>query len=328
MWDEGVPYQHLNVMCRVPDGVKYSDSERPRMPPMPSPGLPAWASVLLALTVGLAVLYSLVIASLFLLQRQILFRPAQDRPDFARVEVAGLEEVALPTADGLRLLAWFLPPRGEGPVLLFLHGNGGHIGHRTERIRRFAAQGWGVLLVEYRGYGGTPGTPSEAGLRLDAAAGLAALRARGIADGRIVLWGESLGSGLATWLAAREPVGAVVLETPYTSITAVAKRRYPFAPVDALLRDRFDSLVHMPAIRSPVLVLVAGRDVIVPPDMGHAIHAAAPDGELWVAEQGGHTDLMQHGSIEAVAAFLRRRLPAMPTADGLLRPAGVATTMP
>ncbi|MCX7375885.1 MAG: alpha/beta hydrolase [Alphaproteobacteria bacterium] len=295
---------------------------------MPSPGLPAWASVLLALAAGLAALYGIVIASLFLLQRQILFRPAQDRPDFARVEVAGLEEVALPTADGLRLLAWFLPPRGEGPVLLFLHGNGGHIGHRTERIRRFAAQGWGVLLVEYRGYGGTPGTPSEAGLRLDAAAGLAALRARGIADGRIVLWGESLGSGLATWLAAREPVGAVVLETPYTSITAVAKRRYPFAPVDALLRDRFDSLVHMPAIRSPVLVLVAGRDVIVPPDMGHAIHAAAPDGELWVAEQGGHTDLMQHGAIEAVAGFLRRRLPAMPTADGLPRPAGVATTVP
>jgi pimeloyl-ACP methyl ester carboxylesterase len=298
------------------------------MPPMPSPGLPAWASVLLALAAGLAALYSLVIASLFLLQRQILFRPAQDRPDFARVEVAGLEEVALPTADGLRLLAWFLPPRGEAPVLLFLHGNGGHIGHRTERIRRFAAQGWGVLLVEYRGYGGTPGMPSEAGLRLDAAAGLAALRGHGITDGRIVLWGESLGSGLATWLAARERVGAVVLETPYTSITAVAKRRYPFAPVDALLRDRFDSLVHMPAIRSPVLVLVAGRDVIVPPDMGHAIHAAAPDGELWVAEQGGHTDLMQHGSIEAVAAFLRRRLPAAGQADGLPRPAGIATTVP
>ena len=291
---------------------------------MPSSGLPAWASLLLAAAAALAVLYAVVITALFLLQRQILFRPAQDRPDAALAGLAGLEEVAVPTADGLRLLAWFLPPRGEGPVLLFLHGNGGHIGHRTERLRRFAAQGWGVLLVGYRGYGGTPGTPSEAGLRLDAAAGLAALRGRGIADGRIVLWGESLGSGLATWLAAREPVGAVVLETPYTSIAAIAKRRYPFAPVDVLLRDRFDSLVHMPAIRSPVLVLVAGRDVVVPPDMGHAIHAAAPDAELWVAAEGGHIDLMQHGSIEAVAEFLRRRL----LADGLPRPAGVATTVP
>ncbi len=295
---------------------------------MPSPGLPIWASFLLAAAVGLAVLYAVVIAALFLLQRQILFRPAQDRPDFARVELAGLEEVTVPTSDGLRLLAWFLPPQGEGPVMLFLHGNGGHIGHRTERIRRFAAEGWGVLLVGYRGYGGTPGTPSEAGLRLDAAAGLAALRGRGIADGRIVLWGESLGSGLATWLAAHEPVGAVVLETPYTSIAAVAKRRYPFAPVDALLRDRFDSLVHMPAIHSPVLVLVAGRDVVVPPDMGHAIHAAGHDAELWVAAEGGHTDLVQHGSVEAVAGFLRRRLPAAARTGGLPRPAGVATTVP
>ena len=295
---------------------------------MPSPGLPAWTTVLLAAAAGLATLYAIVIAALFFLQRQILFRPAQDRPEAARVDLAGLEEVAVPTADGLRLLAWFVPPRGQGPVLLLLHGNGGHIGHRTERLRRFAAQGWGVLLLEYRGYGGTAGAPSEAGLRLDAAAGLAALRGRGIADGRIVLWGESLGSGLATWLAAREPVGAVVLETPYTSVAAVAKRRYPFAPVEALMRDRFDSLVHMPAIRSPVLVLVAGRDVVVPPDMGHAIHAAAPDGELWVAAEGGHTDLVQHGSVEAVAGFLRRRLAAVPAADGLPRPAGVATTVP
>jgi fermentation-respiration switch protein FrsA (DUF1100 family) len=199
---------------------------------------------------------------------------------------AGRAELAAGArALGLGLLAWLLPPPGEGPVLLFLHGNGGHIGHRTERIRRFAAQGWGALLVEYRGYGGTPGTPSEAGLRLDAAAGLAALRGRGIPDGRIVLWGDSLGSGLATWLAARERLGAVVLETPYTSIAAVAKRRYPFAPVEALLRDRFDSLVHMPAIRSPVLVLVGARDVVVPPDMGHAIHAAAPDARVRLRRQ-------------------------------------------
>lgn len=290
--------------------------------------LPAWAAWSLIGLCALLLTYGAVIAALFVLQRQILFRPAQDRPDAARVEVPGLAEVAVPTADGLRLLAWFLPPRGEGPVLLFLHGNGGHIGHRTERIRRFAAQGWGALLVEYRGYGGTPGTPSEAGLRLDAAAGLAALRARGVADGQIVLWGESLGSGLATWLAAQQRLGAVVLETPYTSVAAVAKRRYPFAPVDALMRDRFDSLVHMPAISSPVLVLVGARDVVVPPDMGHAIHAAAPDGELWVAAAGGHTDLLQHGSIEAVAGFLRRRLPAAARANGLPRPAGVATTVP
>jgi pimeloyl-ACP methyl ester carboxylesterase len=213
-------------------------------------------------------------------------------------------------------------------VLLFLHGNAGHVGHRIERLRRFAAQGWGVLLVEYRGYGGNPGSPSEAGLRLDAAAGWAALQARGLPPGRIVVWGESLGSGLATWLAARESPGAVVLETPYTSIAAVARRRYPFAPVDLLLKDRFDSLAQAPAIGSPVLVLVGGRDVVVPPDMGRTVHAALRDGELWEVAQGGHTDLLQHGSVEAVAAFLRRRMPSPARADGLPRPDGVATTTP
>ena len=295
---------------------------------MPSPAVPSWATALLAAAALLGLAYLAAIAALFVFQRQILFRPAQDRPDLRRAELAGLEEVRLRTADGLSLLAWFLPPRGAAPVVLYLHGNAGHVGHRTDRLRRFAAQGWGALLVEYRGYGGNPGTPTEAGLRQDAAAGLAALRARGIAEGRIVLWGESLGSGLASWLAAQEPVGSVVLETPYTSIADVARRRYPFAPVDLLLRDRFDSLASMPAIRSPVLVLVAGRDRVVPPDMGHAIHAAGRDAELWVAAEGGHSDLMQHGSIEAVAAFLHRRLPAAPRADGLPRPAGVATTTP
>lgn len=294
--------------------------------------LPAWAAWSLIGLSAMLMAYGAVITALFLFQRHILFRPDRDRPDFARAAVAGLEEVGLRTEDGLDLLAWWLPPRDEAPVLLFLHGNAGHIGHRTERLRRFAGQGWGVLMVEYRGYGGNPGEPSEAGLRRDAAAGLAALRARGLPERRIVLWGESLGSGLATWLAARHPPGtapgAVVLETPYTSIAAVAKRRYPFAPVDLLLRDRFESLVHMPAIASPVLVLVGGRDVVVPPDMGRAVHAAGRDAELWEAPQGGHTDLLQHGSVEAVADFLRRRLPPAARADGLPRPAGVATTVP
>lgn len=293
---------------------------------MPMLGTPGWVHAALAGLTGLAVIYAAVLAALFALQRQILFRPDHDRPAAARAGVAGLETVSLATADGLSLLAWFLPARGAGPVVLYLHGNAGHIGHRSDRVRRFAELGWGVLLVEYRGYGGNPGAVGEAGLRLDAAAGLAELRARGVADRRILVWGESLGSGLATWLAARETVGAVVLETPFTSIADIAKRRYPFAPVDLLLRDRFDSLAELHAVRAPVLVLVAGRDRVVPPEMGRALHAAAPAGaELWEAPEGGHADLPEHGATEAAAEFVARR---MELADGLRAPAGVATTVP
>ena len=289
---------------------------------MPNANLPGWLAVAAAITVAL---YVLGLATLFAAQRRILFRPDRTKPDAARVEQAGLVEVLVVTADGLNLLAWWLPPvaetmpgtampceaqAGVRPVVLYLHGNAGHIGHRAERVRHVAAQGWGGLFLEYRGFGGNPGQISEAGLRIDAEAGLAALHQRGIAAARIVVWGESLGSGLASGLAARHDVGAVVLETPFTSIAALAKQRYPFAPVDWLLKDRFDSLAVIAAIRAPILIAVAGRDVVVPPAMGHALHAAATaPAELWVAPEGGHTDLLQFGLMSIIAAFLERHLP-------------------
>lgn len=260
-------------------------------------------------------LYLLGLFALFAAQRQILFRPDQGKPVARQVEQPGLLEVLIVTADGLDLLAWWLPPAGQGettrePVVLYLHGNAGHIGHRAERVRQVAARGWGGLFIGYRGYGGNPGEISEAGLRLDAEAGLAALRQRGIAAGRIVVWGESLGSGLATGLAARHAVGAVVLETPFTSIAAIAKQRYPFAPVDLLLKDRFDSMASIAAIRAPVLVAVAGRDRVVPPSMGRALYATATaPAELWEVAEAGHNDLLQFGLMETMAAFLARHLP-------------------
>ena len=270
--------------------------------PLPSP---TW----LTLPALAAALWLLLAGALFLGQRAILFRPDRTTPDAAAIGLAGLAATRLTTADGLGLLAWTLPGAPDAPVILYLHGNAGHIGYRAERIRAIAAMGWGALVPEYRGYGGNPGQPSEAGLRQDAAAALALLQTQGIAPGRIVIWGESLGSGLAAWLAARHPVGAVVLETPYTSIAAIAKQRYPFVPVDLLLKDRFDSLAELPAITAPILVAVAGRDRIVPPSMGHALHAAArAPSELWLAAEAGHSDLRHHGLVEAIAAFLARHL--------------------
>lgn len=274
---------------------------------MPTSSLPGWAQMVLAGVTGLAVLYVVAVAALVLLQRQIIFRPAEGPPQVERVGAPGLAQVTIRTADGLDLMAWRVAGREGAPVVLYLHGNGGHVGHRAERVRRVAALGWGALFVAYRGFGGNPGQPTEAGLKLDVAAGLAALRAEGVEERRIVVWGESLGSGLATELAARHRFGAVVLETPYTSLADIAKRRYPLVPVDLLLRDRFDSLVHVPAIESPILILVGDRDRTVPPDMGRTILAAAGGrGELWVAAQGGHNDLLEFGAMEAVAAFVRR----------------------
>jgi hypothetical protein len=252
--------------------------------------------------------YVLIVTTIFLSQRRILFQPDASVPDLARAGVPEAREMTVTTTDGLPLLAWYMQPmRDDAPVVLYLHGNAGHIGHRAYRLGPYHQLGWGVLLLEYRGYGGNSGRPSEAGLITDARGGLAALRAMGLAPDRIVLWGESLGSGLAVRLAVEQAVGAVVLEAPYTSITDIARARFPFVPVSWLALDRFDSLRVIGGVRAPVLVLHGALDRIVPVEMGRAIYAAAPaPKQLWIAPQAGHMDLVEAGAIDVAGKFIER----------------------
>jgi uncharacterized protein len=256
----------------------------------------------------LAGLYCLFGAALFLLQRQILYRPDKTRPDLTHAAIPGLREMTVTTADGLGLLAWYLAPeRDDGLVVLYLHGNAGNIQDRAYRLASYRRPGWGVLMLEYRGYGGNPGNPSETGLIADGRAGLAALRAMGFASDRILLWGESLGSGIAVRLAVEQPVAAVLLEAPYTSITGIARLRYSYMPVDWLLLDRFDSLHAIGGVRAPVLVMLGARDQIIPPAMGRAIYEAAPEPkQLWVAPDAGHVDLIEAGAVIAASDFVNR----------------------
>jgi fermentation-respiration switch protein FrsA (DUF1100 family) len=256
----------------------------------------------------LLILYTVVVTVLFLLQRRILYLPDDTTPDLARAGVPGVRLMNVPTPDGMSLLAWYMPPmRDDAHVVLYLHGNAGNIGHRTYRLGPYNRLGWGVLLLEYRGYGGNPGSPSESGLLTDARAGLAALVAMGFPLNRILLWGESLGSGLAVRLATEHSVAAVLLEAPYTSITDMAQLRFPFAPAGWLLQDRFESSRIIGSVRAPVLVMHGERDRIVPVTMGRTLYeAAAQPKELWIAPEAGHVNLVEAGAIEAAAAFVSR----------------------
>ena len=157
-------------------------------------------------------LYCAVVGLLALRQRHLLYLPDTSRPLLPGA-VAAARALSVHTEDGLDLLAWLTPPADDAqPVVLYLHGNGGNIGHRASRFARLSRLGWGVLLLEYRGYGGNAGAPTEAGIHADARAGYAALRGFGVPAQRIVLWGESLGTGVAVRLATEVDVGAVVLE--------------------------------------------------------------------------------------------------------------------
>ena len=260
--------------------------------------------------------YLMLVAGLYVVQRQLLYLPNRSIPSATASGVPEMGEVTLQTDDGLRLVAWYRPSAQRRATILYLHGNGGHIGYRGERVRPFIDGGFGVLLMEYRGYGGNPGRPSEAGLMSDARAALAFLDGAGVPSAETVLYGESLGSTVAVAIAAERaaggrPVAALVLEAPLSSVSDVAAHHYPWMPVRWLLKDRFEAEARIADVGAPVLVVHGDADDIVPIRYGRALFEAAqePKEAAWISG-GGHEDLGRFGLTRMVLSFLDRRVPA------------------
>lgn len=180
------------------------------------------------MTAGL-VAYLIVLATLFALQRQLLFPAGKEPPSLERAGLAGLmDPVKIVTADGLDLVAWYRsPPNRNAPLIVLFHGNGGTIEIRAAKAKTYISAGFGVLLPEYRGYGGNPGSPSETGIYADGRAALAFAAAQGIAPDHWILLGESLGTGVAVQMATEQRVAALVLEAPYTSICGRGAEPFP-----------------------------------------------------------------------------------------------------
>jgi fermentation-respiration switch protein FrsA (DUF1100 family) len=255
---------------------------------------------LIVLLVG----YVGVVAVLYVVQRALMYFPDTERTPPAAAGLPAAQEILLDTADGERLIAWHVPPRGDRPVMLYLHGNGGALGHRAERFRALTADGTGLVAVDYRGYGGSSGRPTEAGLLIDAETAYAFAAGRYPAA-RIAVWGESLGAGLAVTLAAERPIGGLVLEAPFTSAVDLAARRYPFVPVRWLLKDQFRSDLRIAAVAAPLLVLHGARDTIVPIEYGERLFGLAREPKRLVRfPQGEHEDLDRFGALATVKTFL------------------------
>ena len=237
----------------------------------------------------------------------MMYFPDAQVPVPERAGVPEMAAVELTTVDGLDLLAWYRAPPQSAPTVVFFHGNAGHIGHRARKVRPLLDAGFGVLLVSWRGYGGNPGSPTEQGLYHDARAALSLLADAGVPSSRVVLYGESLGTGPAVQLATERPVAAVVLEAPFTSVAEVAQRHYWFLPARHLVIDRFDSLSKITRIGAPLLIVHGEKDRVVSVEMGRALLAAArePKEAVFVPD-AGHNDLYDHGVADAVIAFVER----------------------
>ena len=260
----------------------------------------------------IAAVYVGLILVLYGCQRQLLYHPGGADVSPAEAGVPQMSEVTLTTEDGLSLLAWYAPPRQARPgyVIAYFHGNAGHLANRAGKVAPYMMSGYGVLLTAYRGYSGNPGKPEEQGLYADGRAALAFLRQQGVAPDRIVLYGESLGSGVAVQMAGETDVAAMVLEAPLTSVGAVAQEHYPWAPASLLVRDRFDSLSKIGAIATPLMVVHGEEDRIIPVHHGREMLAAAAGPKVGrFVPRAGHNDLYDFGVANDVLEFLADALP-------------------
>jgi fermentation-respiration switch protein FrsA (DUF1100 family) len=248
--------------------------------------------------------YGGLVALLYVGQRALQYFPERFRTLPAAAGLPEAEEVVLDSADGERVIIWHIQPRGEKPVVLYFHGNGGSLAWRVERLRALTADGTGLVALSYRGYGGSSGRPTETGLIADAFAAYAFAAAR-YPTSRIALWGESIGSGVAIALAAEKPVARVVLESPFTSVADIAAQMYWFLPVRWLIKDPFRSDLRIGKVTAPVLVLHGERDTIVPIALGERLYALIDAPKRFVRFPGvGHNDLGAHGALAVAKQFL------------------------
>jgi uncharacterized protein len=233
----------------------------------------------MALLVG----YCAALAALGLGQRAFQYHPAAAYAAPAAAGLAGVEELRLATPDGENLIAWSAPPRRGRPVIVYFHGNSGVLADRAKRFRLLLDAGYGLVATAWRGYSGSSGSPTQEGLMLDAETAWREAIKRGAAPAHIVLMGESLGTGVATAMAAAHPAAALVLDSPFLSALDVAERRYPIFPVRFLMRDPFRSDLAIPNVHMPVLILHGEGDPIIPIDSARALFSAANEPKSFIA---------------------------------------------
>ena len=249
--------------------------------------------------------YACGLVVLFLVQRSFLFpipTAARTAPQAAGFPEA--EEHLLTTTDGEKVIVWHVPAKPGHPVILYFHGNGDFLAGFFGRFRDLIADGTGVVALSYRGYAGSSGQPSERGLLLDAAAVYAFTTARYSAD-RIVVWGFSLGTGVAVALAAEQPVGKLILEAPYTSTADVAASMFWFMPVRWVMRDQFRSDARIARVKAPVLIMHGTNDPAIPIVFGERLFTLAPEPKRFVRfPGGGHENLGNFGAIDTARQFI------------------------
>ncbi|MDE5445281.1 alpha/beta fold hydrolase [Bradyrhizobium sp. CSA207] len=242
---------------------------------------------------------------LYVRQREMLFPiPTAARTTPAAAGFREADEHVLTSSDGERVIVWHAPAKPGRSVVLYFHGNGDSLAGLVGRFKAITADGTGLVALSYRGYAGSSGAPSEQGLLLDAAAAYAFTSARYAAE-RIIVWGFSLGTGVAVAAASEHPVGKLILEAPYTSAVDLAASLYRFVPVRLLMRDPFRSDERVARVTVPLLVMHGTNDLVISIVFGERLFALAHEPKQFVRfAGGGHDNLDSFGAIETARRFI------------------------
>jgi uncharacterized protein len=253
----------------------------------------------------LSAIYLATTATVYISQRKLMFHPNPLHVAPQAIGLADVTEMQFATADGEQLIAWYAPARQGQPTLFYLHGSAGALMQRADRIKLYRGSGYGVFMLAYRGFSGSTGAPSEDGIVADALMAYDQLKQLGIRDEDVVVYGESLGTGVAVQVAASRHPGGLVLESPFTSAVDVGSYLYPYLPVHWLLKDRFESVRYIDKVTAPLLLLHGEDDVIVPVRFGRKLFEAAPLPKVAYFFGGAtHYTLYEHGAFERIRSFL------------------------
>jgi len=264
----------------------------------------------------LAGAYLLLVALLFFFQGSLVYRPSRhlvatpadhERP-------MDYEDISLQTFDGVKLHGWFVPAAAPKGTVLMFHGNAGNISHRLETIAIFHNMGYNAMIIDYRGYGRSEGSPGEEGTYRDAEAAWGYLtRTRKIDPDKIVIFGRSLGAAVAAWLAVEKHSAGLIIESAFTSVPDRGAELYKFLPVRFLARINYDTLGRIGKLRCPLLVIHSRDDEIIPYHHGEKLFEAAKEPKRFQEISGGHNDgFITSGSVykDALSQFLSEAIPS------------------
>ena len=221
------------------------------------------------------VIYFLVLVFLYFYQRNLLYHPNENNYSGDKISV-DIEKVKIQTADNIELLGWYHKKNlKDYKTLVYFHGNAGSLENRIHKLNHFQDMNINFLIIAWRGFNGNKGKPSERGLYVDGKSAIDWLIKKGVDEKNLILYGESLGTGIATHLAQNKNYAGVILETPFTSMVDAAKNFYPYIPINLLLKDKFENFKKVKNINTPILVMHGEVDQIVPFSMGKKIYEIA-----------------------------------------------------